>query len=76
MELLDNLSEKGFFLLFAGIFFFPLLVAVITVKHIFYNDKLADSHKLLWVTIVILLPLFGAIIYYFAGKKSYKNDQV
>lgn len=74
MELFNNLSETGFFLLFAGLFFFPLLVALIAVKDIVFNVNLSNNHKLLWVTVVILLPLFGAIIYYFTGKKTYKND--
>lgn len=51
-----------------GLFFFPLLVAVLTVKDIFENDKLHTSEKLMWIAAVILLPLIGAIIYFFFGK--------
>jgi len=51
-----------------GLFFFPLLVALLTVKDIFENKTLANSQKLMWVAVVVLLPLLGAIIYFFFGK--------
>lgn len=51
-----------------GLFFFPLIVAVLTVKDIFENNKLENSEKLMWIAAVILLPLVGAIIYFFFGK--------
>jgi hypothetical protein len=53
-----------------GLFFFPLVVAVLTVKDIFENNKLHQSEKLMWIAVVILLPLLGAIIYFFFGKKK------
>jgi hypothetical protein len=53
-----------------GLFFFPLVVAVLTVKDIFENTKLHQSEKLMWIAVVILLPLVGAIIYFFFGKKK------
>ncbi|HTN20562.1 MAG TPA: PLD nuclease N-terminal domain-containing protein [Pelobium sp.] len=53
-----------------GLFFFPLVVAVLTVKDIFENNKLHQSEKLMWIAVVILLPLLGAIVYFFFGKKK------
>ncbi|HEX7367298.1 MAG TPA: PLD nuclease N-terminal domain-containing protein [Pelobium sp.] len=53
-----------------GLFFFPLVVAVLTVKDILENPKLANSEKLMWIAAVILLPLVGAIIYFFFGKSK------
>jgi len=53
-----------------GLFFFPLVVAVLTVKDIFENNNLHQSEKLMWIAVVILLPLLGAIIYFFFGKKK------
>ncbi len=51
-----------------GLFFFPLVVALLTVKDIFENNKLQNSEKLMWIAVVILLPLVGSIIYFFFGK--------
>lgn len=51
-----------------GLFFFPLVVSVFTVKDIFENTLLDNSKKLTWIAAVILLPLLGAIIYFFFGK--------
>lgn len=65
-----QLSETGYFVLLAGLFFFPLLVAVITAKDIFFNENLQQNTKLLWVVIVILIPLLGAMAYYLWGKPS------
>ncbi|WP_017260362.1 PLDc N-terminal domain-containing protein [Pedobacter arcticus] len=53
-----------------GLFFFPLLVALLTVKDIFENKTLENSQKLMWIAVVILLPLAGAIIYFFFGKRK------
>ena len=51
-----------------GLFFFPLLVSVLSVKDIFENKQLQNNIKLVWIAVVILLPLIGAIIYFFFGK--------
>ncbi len=68
-----QLSETGYFVLLAGLFFFPLLVAVVTAKDIFFNENLPQNTKLLWVVIVILIPLLGAMIYFLWGKPAAKN---
>lgn len=51
-----------------GLFFFPLLVSVLSVKDIFENKQLVNNTKLIWIAVVILIPLVGAIIYFFFGK--------
>jgi putative effector of murein hydrolase LrgA (UPF0299 family) len=51
-----------------GLFFFPLLVSVLSVKDIFEQKNFANNVKLMWIAVVILIPLVGAIIYFFFGK--------
>ncbi len=51
-----------------GLFFFPLLVSVLAVKDIFENKFLGNQIKLIWIAVVILIPLLGAIAYFFFGK--------
>lgn len=53
-----------------GLFFFPLIVALLAVKDIFANTNLQNNQKLMWIATVILLPLVGAIIYFFFGKSK------
>lgn len=53
-----------------GLFFFPLVVAVLTVKDIFENKNLEIGEKLMWIAVVILVPLVGAIVYFFFGKRK------
>ncbi|MDA9555557.1 PLDc N-terminal domain-containing protein [Pelobium sp.] len=53
-----------------GLFFFPLLVSLLAVSDIFKNEKLSNQAKLLWIVISILIPLFGAIAYFFFGKSK------
>ena len=51
-----------------GLFFFPLLVSVLSVKDIFEQKNFENNVKLMWIAVVILIPLVGAIIYFFFGK--------
>ena len=67
-SILLQFSDTGYFVLLAGLFFFPLLVAIITAKDIFFNENLSSNLKLLWMAIVILVPFLGAIGYFFWGK--------
>lgn len=53
-----------------ALFFFPLLVSVLTIKDIFENKSLEMNRKLVWIFVVILIPLFGAIVYFFFGKSK------
>jgi hypothetical protein len=51
-----------------GLFLFPLLVSLLAVKDIFENKQIPNHKKLIWVVSVIILPLIGAIAYFFFGK--------
>ena len=51
-----------------GLFFFPLLVSVLSVKDIFEQKNFENNVKLMWIAVVILIPLIGPIIYFFFGK--------
>ena len=51
-----------------GLFFFPLLVSVLSVKDIFEQKNFENNVKLMWIAVVTLIPLIGAIIYFFFGK--------
>ena len=51
-----------------GLFLFPLLVSLLAIKDVFENKTLDKSKKIIWVVIVVLIPLVGAIIYFFFGK--------
>jgi len=53
-----------------GLFFFPLLVSVLSVKDIFEQKNFENNVKLMWIAVVILIPLVGAIIYFFFGKSK------
>ncbi|MBD3747885.1 MAG: PLDc N-terminal domain-containing protein [Sphingobacteriales bacterium] len=53
-----------------ALFFLPLLVSVLSIKDIFENKSLEMNRKLIWIFVVILIPLFGAIVYFFFGKSK------
>jgi hypothetical protein len=52
------------------IILFPIIVDIIIILDIFKNDKLNNSKKLLWICLVCLFPIWGAIIYFFTQKKK------
>jgi|GEM_PF-5123150 len=43
---------------------FPLLVDIVTVLYIIKNINFSQSKKLLWIFIVCLFPIIGAIAYF------------
>jgi hypothetical protein len=51
-----------------GLFFFPLIVSILAVKDIFENKQIQNNIKIAWIAAVVLIPLFGAIAYFFFGK--------
>lgn len=55
-------------LVLMGLFFFPLIVSLLAVKDIFENKQLENNIKLIWIVVVIIIPLLGAIAYFFFGK--------
>ncbi len=54
------------FLLF--IFFVSIILWIIAVIDIIY-DGFAGSKKTIWILVVIFLPIIGASLYFFIGKK-------
>jgi len=53
-----------------SLFFFPLVVSVLAVKDIFENKELSNNSKLIWIIVAVMIPLLGAISYFFFGKKK------
>jgi predicted Na+-dependent transporter len=51
-----------------GLFFFPLIVSLLAVKDIIGNKQIENNIKFAWIVAVVLIPLFGAIGYFFFGK--------
>jgi predicted Na+-dependent transporter len=51
-----------------GLFFFPLIVSLLAVKDIIGNKQIENNIKIAWIVAVVLIPLFGAIGYFFFGK--------
>lgn len=47
---------------------FPLLVDFVTIFYIFKNNKFSQLKKVLWFSIVCLLPIFGALAYFMYVK--------
>lgn len=61
--------------MFEGIGFFSLLVLIADVWAII-NIAQANTDnvkKLLWIVLVLVLPLLGVIIWYFAGPRAAGN---
>jgi ABC-type long-subunit fatty acid transport system fused permease/ATPase subunit len=47
-----------------------VLVSVLWVIYdVFNNQKLSNAMKAVWVIVVLLFGIFGAIVYYFVGRK-------
>jgi hypothetical protein len=57
-----------------GLFLFPLLVSLFAIRDILKDNTWNMNKKLLWMVISIMIPLIGAIIYFFFGKsRTLKN---
>ena len=50
----------------------PLLILVADIWAIIniVQSQVSDGKKVLWVILILLLPLIGVIIWYFAGPKK------
>jgi hypothetical protein len=55
-----------------GIFGLLVLIADIFAIIKVVQARVSDGQKILWVVIIILLPLLGLIIWYFAGPGDKK----
>jgi predicted Na+-dependent transporter len=56
-----------------GLFFFPLVVSLLAAKDIFENKELSNNAKLVWIIVAVMIPLLGAIAYFFFGKSKRFN---
>ncbi|MCS3556598.1 phospholipase D-like protein [Sphingobacterium sp. JUb20] len=50
----------------------PLLVVIYTIYHIINNDNLSSSKRILWLSSVLLLNIFGCLFYWLLGKEKTK----
>jgi hypothetical protein len=55
-----------------GIFGLLVLIADVFAIIKVVKSHVSDGQKILWVVIIILLPLLGLIIWYFAGPGDKK----
>ena len=56
--------------MFSGLLGLLILIAdVWAIVNIFQSDE-STGTKVLWIVLVLVLPLLGLIIWYFAGPKS------
>ncbi len=61
--------------MFEGIGLFGLLVLIADVWAILnvIQAKVDTIKKLLWIVMILLLPLLGVVIWFFAGPRSSKS---
>ena len=61
--------------MFEGIGLFGLLVLIADVWAILnvIQAKVDTVKKLLWIMLILLLPLLGVVIWFFAGPRSSKS---
>lgn len=45
-----------------------LIIAIAAIVDIIKSNK-DTGKKVIWIIVVIILPLLGSIVYYFAGRK-------
>ena len=54
----------------SGIFGLILLIADICAIVIVFQSGTTTGKKVLWIVLILILPLIGFIIWFFAGPKS------
>ena len=71
----DSLPVKALFGLGIGLFIVMFAVGIVAlvfwIKMLIHAVKNPIEHKPLWIIILLLFGIIGAIIYYFAVKKSF-----
>lgn len=61
----------GFELLLILVFFLiPAVLWIIALIDVLKSDFKDSINKLIWVLVIILFPIVGAIIYFMIGKKQ------
>ena len=58
----------------SGIFGLILLVADIWAIVSVFQSRTTTGKKVLWIVLVLVLPLIGLILWFFAGPKSGKSS--
>ena len=58
----------------SGIFGLILLVADIWAILNVFQSRTTTGKKVLWIVLVLVLPLIGLILWFFAGPKSGKSS--
>lgn len=57
-------------LLIIGFAVVPLILFVVALLNIIRNNNLNQNTKLLWVIMILIAPIIGALIYLFWGKNK------
>lgn len=60
----------GMFVLFAILGVIGLIVWIWALVDAIKNPALNDSERIIWVVVIVLLQLLGAIIYLIVGRKG------
>ena len=47
-----------------------LILLVITTIHLVKNDRLDQTHKLIWVLVIVFINIIGPILYLIFGRKD------
>ena len=56
--------------MFDGLFGLLVLVADIYAIYNIFQSKAENAKKVLWTALVVVLPIVGVILWYFAGPKE------
>jgi hypothetical protein len=64
----ENLGMGELSLIFL-FFMLPVILWISALIDILKNN-FQDNNKLIWVLVVILLPIIGAVLYFIIGKKQ------
>ncbi len=52
------------------IFLIPFVLFIWALVDILKSEFQDENNKIIWVVVVLLLPLLGAILYFFIGRKQ------
>ncbi|MFW5819752.1 MAG: PLDc N-terminal domain-containing protein [Bacteroidota bacterium] len=66
------LSGSGFFSILMLIIIGGLLIIllpVFAIVDILRNRKVKENEKVLWIILIIIIPILGSILYFFAGPQ-------
>lgn len=57
-----------------GVFGFLVLLLDIWAILNVAQSRAGSLSKVIWIAIILVLPLFGVIVWFFFGPKTHKND--